>query len=62
MPPLPVGAEIGEIRMTRLPTLFVSHGAPTFALEPGRLGPQLTALGQALPRPAAGRWFQCPPA
>ena len=39
--------------MTRLPTLFVSHGAPTFALEPGRLGPQLTALGQALPRPAA---------
>ena len=39
--------------MTRLPTLFVSHGAPTFALEPGRLGPQLTALGQALPQPAA---------
>ncbi len=39
--------------MTRLPTLFVSHGAPTFALDPGRLGPQLTALGQALPRPAA---------
>ena len=34
--------------MTRLPTLFVSHGAPTFALDPGRLGPQLTALGQAL--------------
>jgi 4,5-DOPA dioxygenase extradiol len=37
----------------RLPTLFVSHGAPTFALEPGRAGPALTALGQQLPRPAA---------
>ncbi|MCS6946474.1 MAG: dioxygenase [Steroidobacteraceae bacterium] len=27
------------------PSLFVSHGAPTFALAPGRVGPQLTALG-----------------
>lgn len=39
--------------MDRLPSLFVSHGAPTFALEPGLIGPRLTALGQALPRPAA---------
>lgn len=39
--------------MTRLPTLFVSHGAPTFAIEPGFAGPKLTALGQALPRPRA---------
>ena len=39
--------------MERLPSLFVSHGAPTFALEPGLIGPRLTALGQALPRPAA---------
>ena len=39
--------------MPRLPTLFVSHGAPSFALEPGRAGPALTALGQQLPRPAA---------
>lgn len=31
-----------------LPVLFVSHGAPTFALEPGLAGPQLTALGQRL--------------
>jgi len=35
------------------PVMFISHGAPTFALQPGRLGPQLTALGRALPRPDA---------
>lgn len=35
------------------PTLFVSHGAPTFALEPGRSGPQLTAVGAQLDRPQA---------
>ncbi|WP_291012162.1 class III extradiol ring-cleavage dioxygenase [Hydrogenophaga sp.] len=39
--------------MSRLPTLFISHGAPSFALEPGTAGPALTALGQQLPRPAA---------
>ena len=35
------------------PTLFVSHGAPTFALEPGQAGPALTAFAAALPRPRA---------
>jgi len=39
--------------MNRLPTLFVSHGAPTFALEPRLAGPALTALGRRLPRPKA---------
>ena len=39
--------------MTRLPSLFISHGAPTFAIEPGIAGPALTALGRALPRPIA---------
>lgn len=39
--------------MSRLPSLFVSHGAPSFALEPGIAGPALTALGRALPRPEA---------
>lgn len=39
--------------MSRLPTLFVSHGAPTFALSPGWAGPQLAELGRSLSRPAA---------
>lgn len=39
--------------MNRLPTLFVSHGAPTFALEPGLAGPQLAELGRTLPLPEA---------
>src|SRR5882757_9078884 len=34
--------------MTHAPALFVSHGAPTFALEPGVLGPNLTQLGARL--------------
>jgi 4,5-DOPA dioxygenase extradiol len=29
-----------------LPALFVSHGAPTFAIEPGRAGPLLRAIGE----------------
>jgi 4,5-DOPA dioxygenase extradiol len=32
----------------KAPALFVSHGAPTFALEPGILGPKLTQLGEQL--------------
>ncbi|MDH5540561.1 MAG: dioxygenase [Rhizobacter sp.] len=39
--------------MERLPSLFISHGAPSFALEPGIAGPRLTELGRALPRPVA---------
>jgi 4,5-DOPA dioxygenase extradiol len=37
----------------RLPSLFISHGAPTFALQPGLAGPRLTVLGRSLPRPEA---------
>ncbi len=40
-------------RTPRLPTLFVSHGSPSFALDPGVAGPRLTALGASLPRPQA---------
>lgn len=34
---------------SKAPVFFISHGAPTFALEPGLLGPQLGHLGQHLP-------------
>lgn len=34
--------------MNTAPVFFISHGAPTFALEPGRLGPRLKALGKQL--------------
>lgn len=39
--------------MTTLPSLFVSHGAPTFAIEPGLAGAQLRALGRAIQKPKA---------
>lgn len=39
--------------MLRMPTLFISHGAPTYALAPGMAGPQLTALGVSMARPEA---------
>ncbi|MCP1575977.1 aromatic ring-opening dioxygenase catalytic subunit (LigB family) [Herbaspirillum rubrisubalbicans] len=34
-----------------LPSLFVSHGSPMLAVEPGRTGPLLAGIGAALPRP-----------
>ena len=39
--------------MNRHPTLFVSHGAPTWAVEPGIAGSLLRQVGEALPRPTA---------
>lgn len=36
-----------------LPTLFVPHGAPTFALRPGAAGAALVTLAQQLERPSA---------
>jgi 4,5-DOPA dioxygenase extradiol len=39
--------------MTHWPTLFISHGAPTFAIDPGIAGPALNELGKTLPRPRA---------
>ncbi|MCF8159332.1 MAG: dioxygenase [Polaromonas sp.] len=34
--------------LKRAPAFFISHGAPTFALEPGQLGAKLAALGEQL--------------
>jgi len=36
-----------------LPTLFLSHGSPMTAVEPGAAGAAWTALARALPRPRA---------
>ena len=38
---------------SRQPVLYVSHGSPLFAVDPGVAGPALTTLGQRLPRPEA---------
>ena len=37
-----------------LPALFVSHGAPLFAIDAGHSGPALTLLGQRVKQRAAG--------
>lgn len=39
--------------ISTFPTLFVSHGAPTFALEPGVAGGALRAFASSLPKPRA---------
>lgn len=39
--------------MTRLPTLFLSHGSPLHALNPGAAGRAWANLGKKLPRPRA---------
>jgi len=36
-----------------LPSLFVSHGSPMLAVQPGRTGPLLAGIGSNLPRPRA---------
>jgi len=40
--------------MTSLPSLFVSHGAPLFAVDAGTTGPALQAWGATLPADLRG--------
>lgn len=35
------------------PSLFISHGSPMLALEPGASGPALAHLASELPKPKA---------
>lgn len=39
--------------MTALPSLYISHGSPMTALQPGAVGERLAELAAALPRPRA---------
>lgn len=52
--------------MSRMPVLFVSHGSPMMALEPGAAGEAFGRLGKSLPRPEAilavsAHWDQSAP-
>jgi hypothetical protein len=47
------GTSEGRRLMKRLPTLFLSHGSPMHAIEPGAAGRAWAALGRTLPRPRA---------
>ena len=40
--------------MSTLPSLFVSHGSPTFAIDAGSTGPALKAFGSQLPTDLRG--------
>jgi len=39
--------------MTTLPSLYISHGSPMTAIQPGLVGERLAELAQQLPRPKA---------
>lgn len=39
--------------MNHLPTVFISHGSPLHALDPGAAGGAWAALGRSVPRPRA---------
>ena len=45
--------------MSRLPSLYISHGSPMTALHPGQVGVRLAELARDLPAPRADlAWMQ----
>ena len=53
--------------MNRLPSLYISHGSPMTALEPGQVGERLAELAAQLPKPraivvASAHWLAHAPA
>lgn len=51
--PYVVGTPPVDQTMTRLPSLYISHGSPMTALQPGLTGERLAGLAAVLPRPKA---------
>ena len=49
--PHPGRGKVSNVK--RLPTLFLSHGSPMHAIEPGAVGDAWAALGRRIPRPDA---------
>ncbi|TAL84252.1 MAG: dioxygenase [Rhodanobacter sp.] len=52
--------------MTRLPSLYISHGSPMTALHPGQTGARLGELAAGLPKPravviASAHWLSAQP-
>ena len=52
--------------MASLPSVFISHGSPMHALDPGAAGEAWRALGLSLPKPravviASAHWETDPP-
>ncbi|KRG66587.1 hypothetical protein ABB28_17195, partial [Stenotrophomonas chelatiphaga] len=52
--------------MSRLPSLYISHGSPMTALQPGLVGQRLAELAADLPRPraivmASAHWLSAQP-
>lgn len=52
--------------MSRLPSLYISHGSPMTALQPGRTGERLAELAATMPRPqaiviASAHWLSIQP-
>lgn len=48
-----IATSFARIQVYVMTAFFISHGAPTLAIEPGETGKLLAELGASLPRPSA---------